>query len=152
MKSPRARALGATVALATGAILVASVATLSSVSAAGSTDSTVMPTDRAMEASTGIRVLSAHVVADGGVVDLRYQVLDPLKVAIVEGDVTKTPQLTDVDSGVALQKTASMRRGHVMRSAGTYFLLYYNRGMAVRPGDKIDVTIDGITLHNVPVS
>ncbi len=150
--SPRAMALGATVALATGALLVASVVTRTDVSAAGGGGNPVVPTSRAMEAQSGIRILSAHIVASNGVIDLRYQVLDPLKVSIVEGDVTKTPQIKDVDTGVQLQKTASMRRGHVMRAAGTYFLLYYNRGGAVQPGDKIDVTIDGITLYNVPVS
>jgi hypothetical protein len=150
--SPRAITIGATVALATGALLVASVATRSDVSAAGSTDKYVVPTDRAIEASSGIRVLSAHVVADGGVVDLRYQVLDPLKASIVEGDVNHTPTLVDTVSGQALQDTAAMRHGHTMRPAGTYFLLYYNRGMTVQPGDRIDVVISGATLHNVPVT
>jgi hypothetical protein len=38
-----------------------------------------------------------------------------------------------------------------MRNGGTYFLLYYNKSGAVKSGDLINVTINGITLNNVPV-
>ncbi|MEI8056841.1 MAG: hypothetical protein WCI29_05505 [Actinomycetes bacterium] len=148
--SPRAIALGAVVALATGALLVSSVATRQDVHAADS--NTAVPTSRVMEATAGIRVLSAHSVGDGGIIDLRYQVLDASKASIVEGDVTKTPQITDVDSGAVLHDTAAMRHGHAMRPAGEYFLLYYNQGGSVKPGDFINVSIDGVTLNDVPVT
>jgi hypothetical protein len=39
-----------------------------------------------------------------------------------------------------------------MRPAGTYFLLYYNQGGAVKVGDRIDVNIAGTTLTGVPVT
>ena len=39
----------------------------------------VLPTSRALESKTGIRIISAHVEGDGGIVDVRYQVLDPNK-------------------------------------------------------------------------
>jgi hypothetical protein len=150
--SGRARliALGAGATLLTGAIFAGSVIANQSASAVGGNGPT--PISRVVEASSGIRVLSAHVVGSGGIVELTYQVLDPTKAGIVEGDVAKTPLLTDNGSGATLQNTAAMRHGHAMRPAGTYFLLYYNQNGVVRSGDKIDVTIAGQTLKDVPVT
>jgi hypothetical protein len=143
-------ALGAGATLLTGAIFAGSVVANQSASAAGA--SGPVPVSRAVEAASGIRVLAAHVVGSGGIVELTYQVLDPNKAGIVEGDVAKTPLITDTSSGETLQDTAAMRHGHTMRPAGTYFLLYYNRGGAVAKGDSISVTIAGQTLVGVPVT
>jgi len=143
-------ALGAGATLLTGAIFAGSVIANQSASAAGA--SGPVPVSRAVEAASGIRVLAAHVVGSGGIVELTYQVLEPTKLGIVEGDPTKTPSITNPASGQTLIKTAGMRAGHATRPAGTYFLLYYNKSGAVRPGDKIDVTIAGTTLAGVPVT
>lgn len=145
----------AVAALAGGALLAAG---LFAASVVGRADASVgtrpprTPIDRVVEAHSGIRVLAAHVVGAGGIVELTYQVLDPAKASIVEGDVDHTPLITDARSGDQLHDTAAMRHGHVMRPAGTYFLLYFNRGKVIRPGDTIDVTIAGTTLRGVPVS
>ncbi|HEY5137355.1 MAG TPA: hypothetical protein VIJ41_16310 [Candidatus Nanopelagicales bacterium] len=146
----RVVALGAGVALLTGALFAGSVLANQAASAAGG--NRPVPISRQVESSSGIRVIAAHVVGSGGIVELTYQVLDPTKASIVEGDVAKTPKLTRVGSGDTLQNTAAMRHGHTMRSAGTYFLLYYNQGGAVKAGDSIDVTISGTTLTGVPVT
>lgn len=139
--------------LAGGALLAAG---LLAASVAGQADAAAgpprTPTDRVVEANSGIRVLAAHVVGAGGIVELTYQVLDPAKASIVEGDVDRTPLITDAKTGDQLHDTAAMRHGHVMRPAGTYFLLYFNKGKVIKPGDVIDVTINGSTLHGVPVS
>jgi hypothetical protein len=148
--SPRAAVVGATVALATGALLAGSVMMDNASEAA--TSKTKVPQSRQMEAKTGIRVLSAHAVGDGGIIDVRYQVLDPLKASIVEGDPTKTPALKDVRNGAVLTDTAAMRHGHAQRPAGTYFLLYFNKSGVVKSGDFINVSIAGLTLNNVPVT
>jgi hypothetical protein len=143
-------ALGAGITLLTSALFAATILARQDASATGSSGST--PTSRTVEAASGIRVLGAHVVGSGGIVELTYQVLDPAKASIVEGDVNRTPLITDASSGDTLHDTAAMRHGHNMRPAGTYFLLYYNKGKTVVPGDHIDVTINGTTLNDVPVS
>ncbi len=148
--SPRVAVVGATVALATGALLAGSVMMDNASEAA--TSKTKVPQSRQMEAKSGIRILSAHAVGDGGIIDVRYQVLDPLKASIVEGDPTKTPALKDVRNGAVLTDTAAMRHGHAQRPAGTYFLLYFNKGGVVKSGDFINVTVAGLTLKNVPVT
>ena len=148
--SPRVAVVGATVALATGALLAGSV--LMDNASEAATSKTKVPQSRQLEAKSGIRILSAHAVGDGGIIDVRYQVLDPLKASIVEGDPTKTPALKDVRNGAVLTDTVAMRHGHAQRPAGTYFLLYFNKGGVVKSGDFINVTIAGLTLNNVPVT
>jgi len=143
-------ALGAGVTLMTGALLAGGVLANQAASAAGG--NAPVPISRQVESASGIRVLAAHVVGSGGIVELTYQVLDPTKAGIVEGDVAKTPKLIKQGSGDTLQNTAAMRHGHTMRPAGTYFLLYYNQGGAVKVGDRIDVNIAGTTLTGVPVT
>lgn len=143
-------ALGAGATLLTGAIFAGSVIANQSANAVGSTSP--VPVSRTVEAATGIRVLAAHVVGSGGIVELTYQILDQEKASIVEGDVTRTPLLRSQSNGHTLQDTAAMRHGHTLRPAGTYFLLYYNKDGAVRVGDKIDVVINGTTLSGVPVT
>ena len=137
----RGVALGAALALVAGALLGAVY--LARPNDAQSAANSTMPNSRAMEAKTGIRILSAHVVADGGIVDVRYLVLDPNKANVIEGDPTHTPALVPASKTDALTKTAAMRKGHERREAGTYFLLYYNRGALVHPGDLIDISFDG---------
>ena len=148
--SSRVAVVGATVALATGALLAGSV--LMDNASEAATSKTKVPQSRQLEAKSGIRILSAHAVGDGGIIDVRYQVLDPLKASIVEGDPTKTPALKDVRNGAVLTDTAAMRHGHAQRPAGTYFLLYFNKGGVVKSGDFINVTVAGLTLKNVPVT
>ncbi len=87
----RGVALGAAVALVTAALL--GTAYLARPSSRQRRREQPMPTSRSMESKTGIRILSAHVEGDGGIIDVRYQVLDPNKANVVEGDPTNTPAL-----------------------------------------------------------
>ena len=146
----RGLALGAAIALVTAGLL--GTAYLARPTVAKADANSQMPTSRALESKTGIRIISAHVEGDGGIVDVRYQVLDPNKANIVEGDPTNTPALLPASDDGALTQTAAMRKGHERREAGTYFLIYYNRGAAIHPGDFIDIAFGGQTLTHVPVT
>ena len=146
----RGVALGAALALLTAALLGGAYLARPTDARAGL--SGAMPESRQMEATTGIRILSAHVAGSGGIIDVRYQVLDAAKANIVEGDPNNTPALVNKASGDSLQNTAAMRKGHERREAGTYFLLYYDHSGLVKAGDVIDITLGGQTLTDVPVT
>ena len=150
MAPKRATALVAVFVLLTAALLA--TVWFARPDTARATAHSTMPHSRAIEAKTGIRILSAHVVGDGGIVDVRYQVLNPAKVRIVEGDSNQVPALVDPASGKSLQVTAAMRKGHERRPAGTYALIYYNKDGLVKSGDFINITIQGQTLTHVPVT
>jgi len=146
----RGLALGAALALITAGLL--GTAYLARPDVAKADSHSAMPTSRTLEATSGIRILSAHIEGDGGLIDVRYQVLDPNKANVVEGDPTNTPAIVPTGGGETLTKTAAMRKGHERREAGTYFLIYYNRGDVVHSGDFVDITFDGVTLTHVPVT
>jgi hypothetical protein len=111
-----------------------------------------VPHSAAMEAKLGIRVVQASVVADGGLVELRYTVLDTGKATTFQNDVHHPPVLLgSKHKGTPLYRTALMKQGHDLRPGQTYYILYMNNRGAVHPGDTLEIDAAGVTLANVPV-
>lgn len=111
-----------------------------------------VPHSPAMEAKLGIRVVQASVVADGGLVELRYTVLDTGKATTFQNDVHHPPVLRgSKHKGIPLYRTALMKQGHDLRPGQTYYILYMNNGGAVHPGDTLDIDAAGVALNGVPV-
>jgi hypothetical protein len=111
-----------------------------------------VPHSSAMEAKLGIRVVQAAVVADGGLVELRYTVLDTGRATTFQNDVHHPPVLRgSKHQGTPLYRTALMKQGHDLRPGQTYYILYMNNRGAVHPGDTLEIDAAGVTLANVPV-
>ena len=111
-----------------------------------------VPHSAAMEAKLGIRVVQASVVADGGLVELRYTVLDTGKATTFQNDVHHPPVLRgSKHTGTPLYRTALMKQGHDLRPGQTYYILYMNNGGAVHPGDTLTIDAAGVILPGVPV-
>jgi len=110
-----------------------------------------VPRSAALETKTGVQIVRATLAADGGLLDVRYIVLNAPDAQRWMGDTSKPPELRDQrDSGV-IDRVAPMRDAHAQRPGQTYFLIYQNTGNAIHRGDLIDLTVAGITLHDVPV-
>jgi len=119
-------------------------------SAAGNKRPTI-PTSAAVENASGVRILRATLAADGGLIDVRYQVIDRSKAGKYMTD-TNAPPAIDIDrNGATLNTVIAMQHRQDLRVGGTYFLIYHNASSAVRRGDLIDITVAGVTLNNVPV-
>jgi hypothetical protein len=111
-----------------------------------------VPHSSAMEAKLGIRVVQAAVVADGGLIELRYTVLDTGKATTFQNDVHHPPVLRDSKRpGQALYRTALMKQGHDLRPGQTYYILYMNNHNAVHSGETLQIDAGGVTLPGVPV-
>ena len=111
-----------------------------------------VPQSSSIEAKFGIRFTQAAVVADGGLVELRYTVLDTQKATKFQSDTHHPPVLTsDKRSKDALYRTALMKQGHDLRPGQTYYILYLNNHNAVRSGETMHIAAGGSTLANVPV-
>jgi len=108
-----------------------------------------VPQDPSVESKSGIRVTRANLAGDGGLIDLRYIVLDPTLATEFTGNTDAPPVI--VRGGAKLDRVAAMREGHDLRPGQTYYLIYLNRAGTVHRGDKIDLEIAGVTLHSVPV-
>lgn len=99
----------------------------------------------------GVRVVGVSVVGGGGLVDVRYQVLDPDK-AIELHDPGRGPALVDADSGKVLDQPWMGHAAPEQMHAGvTYSVLLVNEGGAVRPGGGVSVVLAGARLDGVLV-
>jgi len=100
---------------------------------------------------TGIRILRVALVADGGMLDLRYQILDPDK-AVVAHDTETPPTLVDDDSGQELKTPFhDHTNDRDFRPGLTYFELILNPQGVIRRGDSISVLMGDARLEHVVV-
>jgi hypothetical protein len=101
-------------------------------------------------AHTGIAVTLLGVTAGGGMIEFRYQVVDPDKASLVLHDDTKRPVLVAENSGETL---AMVSRPHSHKAdlqlGGTYFFLMANTRNALRDGTKVTVIIGDVRLEHL---
>jgi len=111
-----------------------------------------VPQNPAMEARLGVRFTQAAVVADGGIVEVSYTVLDANKATTFQNDVHHPPVLYSTKRrGDPLYRTALMKQGHNLRPGQTYYVLYLNNHQAVRSGGTLEIDAGGQKLAAVPV-
>jgi hypothetical protein len=91
------------------------------------------------------------VVGDGGLITLTYVVLDAEKATRFQAGTTDPPVLRSESRTGGTSRVSLMRQGHNLRAGQTYYLVYQNTKGAVRAGEKVTVTKDGLTLAHVPV-
>jgi hypothetical protein len=95
----------------------------------------------------GVRVVRVAVTARGGLVDLRYQVLDADKALVVH---ELAPALVDEKTG-GMVDTLFMghRHGDKPKAGLSYPLLFVNRGGLIEPGRAVTVRLGGQSLQHV---
>jgi hypothetical protein len=110
-----------------------------------------VPHDGQIEAVLGVRFSQAAVVADGGLIELRYVVLDTQKASAFQNDTKHPPQLRDERNNKIAWRAALMKQGHELRPGQSYYLLYLNNQGAIKRGDKIAIEAGPRRLAHVPV-
>ena len=105
----------------------------------------------AFQAKVGVRITRVSVTGDGGLLDLRFQVLDPRAAASIH-DASTPPQLVDESTGVVVSQ---LLMGHMhtgkMNPGQTYYLLFNNPGNLVRRGGSVTVQLGSARLADVAV-
>jgi hypothetical protein len=105
----------------------------------------------AFERKSGVRIVRVAVSGAGGLVDLRYQVLDPDRAAAIHDRATP-PELVDERTGVVVD---SLLMGHShegrFKPAQTYYLIFDNPGSLVRRGSRVTVRLGAARVADVPV-
>lgn len=94
----------------------------------------------ALEAAYGVRIERLVVTADGGLVDLRYTVLDPDKAQLMMNSVDTLPVVIGAD-GTELRLSKAMGHRGELVAGRSAFILYANAGSAVRAGEPVWVQI-----------
>lgn len=98
----------------------------------------------------GVRIDLVGLSALGGLVELRFTVLDADKAVALFHDDTARPTLMVQPSGELLQPPATAHKMSMLNGA-SYFVLYANKGNAVRGGTAVslamgDVRLDGLVV------
>jgi hypothetical protein len=112
---------------------------------------TTVPQSAQLEARTGVRFSRVAVVGDGGLVTAFYVVLDTEKATAFQADREHPPRLASEERDGGTQRASIMRAGHQMRAGQTYYFVYENTAGAIKPGEHVTITYDGVSLKHVPV-
>ena len=103
------------------------------------------------EEATGVHLRWVAVTAGGGMIDLRYQVLDPDKAQIVH-DQKRPPKIIDEATGRIISRPW-MDHGHKreLRVATSYHQLLLNAGGIIKRGSPVTVVIGEARLEHIVV-
>ena len=107
-------------------------------------------TPASFQAKTGVRLTQVAVTGAGGLVDLRFQVLDSSKAAAIH----RIPSmLVDERTGVVVNR---LLMGHQhkgrMRAGQGYYLIFINPGNLVARGSRVTVQLGSAQVAHIPVA
>lgn len=117
-----------------------------------------MPTNHAIEDAWGIRFISVNLLADGGIVEARYEVIDGTNGGrIHRGTGVENLPALQVEGTSKVVKSEDLmfhiHHGATHDEGRSYSIVYGNAGNAVKPGSKVTIhMVDGLDLTHVPVS
>lgn len=115
-------------------------------------DGTTLVTAEGMAARHGINITLIGTTAAGGLIDFRYQVVDPDKANSLIHDVDLLPRIVVEDSGATLALTSLPHHGTTeLELGGTYFFLFANSNNAIRRGSLVTVVIGDVRLEHIVV-
>jgi hypothetical protein len=99
----------------------------------------------------GIRVVQVALTGGGGLIDVRFQVLDPNKAAAVHDPITPPALVDDRTSVVANDLLMGHSHAGAFKAGLTYFLMFENPGNVVQRGDTVSVLLGNTQLDHIEV-
>jgi hypothetical protein len=109
------------------------------------------PSPDAFQDETGVEVVRVTLAAGGGMLDLRYRVLNPDKAVLVH-DPKQPPRIILERTGLIVDRPWMAHHGAgEMHMAATYYELLINPGGIVKRGDAVTVAIGSARLAHVTV-
>ena len=100
---------------------------------------------------SGVRLVRVAVTAGGGLLDLRYQVVDPSK-AVTVHEAQTPPAIIDERTGLVLNR---LLMGHAhqgpLKPAVSYYLVFENTGNWVNHGSEVTVLLGDAEVEHVVV-
>jgi hypothetical protein len=105
----------------------------------------------AIEDRWGIRVTQVAATADGGLVDLRYEITDPDKAIFLWDDLNNVPRLITGDEKIEIAVN-SLPHEHDLEFGQTYFIIYRNVANAVEPGERVTLMVGDLSVEHFAVA
>jgi hypothetical protein len=105
----------------------------------------------AFQRASGVHIVRVAVSGAGGLVDLRFRVLDPDAAAGIH-DAATPPQLVDERTNVLVNELLMGHAHHGRyKAAQTYYLIFNNPGNLVRRGSRVTVQLGAARVAHVLV-
>jgi len=106
----------------------------------------------AFEEATGVQLVRVALTGGGGIVDLRFRVLDPDKAVAVHGPKSP-PAIVDESTGKVVDEPFMGHRmaPRKMRAGATQYVLLVNTQGLVESGEHVTVRLAGVGLKDVLV-
>jgi hypothetical protein len=101
---------------------------------------------------SGVKVTVVAVTGDGGLVDLRFKVVDPERANALH-DPRTPPAVVDEESGLVVHDLFMDHSHSGPYKAGvTYYLVFNNPGNWLHHGSTVSVLLGDAQLRHVPVT
>ena len=102
-----------------------------------------------LQTKYGVRVDLVALTGLGGLIQLRFTVLDKTKAETLFHVAENMPALIVESSHKALHAPSGMRHHLTLLDGASYFVLYANAANSVSPGTPVSVLIDTVKLEHL---
>ncbi len=103
------------------------------------------------ELQYGVRLDVLGLLASGGLLELKFQVLDADKAAALFGPAEEMPVLAVEGTTRVLNSARGMKHNFEILEGATYFFLYTNVANAVHEGSKVAFVLNGVRIPHLVV-
>ncbi len=100
------------------------------------------------EEKTGVRITLVAVTSGGGMIDLRYQVIDPDKAVIVHDPANPLTVINEANGRELNVPWMNHVHNGQYQSGVTYYTLLMNPDGQIKPGSLVTVRIGGVSLEH----
>ena len=108
-------------------------------------------TEDGLVEKSGVKLVYVAITGGGGLIDLRFQVIDPDKASAVHEEETP-PTIVDETTGLVVSELLMGHAHTAPFTAGqTYYLIFENPGNIVQSGDKVSVLLGNAEVDHVIV-
>ena len=104
-----------------------------------------------LQQRSGVRITQVALTGEGGLVDLRFQVMDAARAAALH-DAAHPPALVDEATGAVVNQTL-MNHAHTgaFTTGVTYYLVFENPGNWLHRGSAVTVLLGDAQVEHVAV-
>jgi len=139
------------VGLATLGLWLASAMTGGNDSVAAATWQRPVVSDSGLVDQSGVRITQVAVTGGGGLIDVRFRVVDPEKADAIHDEATP-PALVDAETGVVVdQLLMGHKHSDPFQAGQTYYLIFENPLNLVQHGSKVSVLLGDAQVDGVEV-
>jgi hypothetical protein len=104
--------------------------------------------EAAVQEKFGIRITHIAVLADGGLIDFRFQILDPDKAAALF-ELESRPLLYVEATGKKVDSLYHPPHGHDFLPGQSQYFIYNNHQGAIRSGSPVAVVLGELRLEHI---